>query len=514
MQLESTLFGVVVVQIKPQLEKLLNLPDDSLTKEIKLTQDLMELFLKYQIPSDLLSFSEPEGATETTSAPARLQTVKGHVKAMLDMIQKEKEAEIEERKKEAQFAQPLIEFDQFGSADMMCLGAAPCGAAPFGGAPFGGIMVSDHCEAMNQSMEVDFGRAPEKKSKGRAMRGRAAPAAPSCPVPAPPAAASATPAATPAPPGSTPPPQKETQHQPDKVEAMGPGSSASVGVSRDYTQVPQQMDEQFEKMDPDSSLRPTIINVGKQWKKRSQKALLAQPTEANLAAEEQKSEKDAAFDLLDAITKSGALPLSHATLRIVIAATHCFDKTVLETVVQENVNPIDKVERSTLIMASTVHQQPTAALINQSSFSRVSAASPQLRSTIKCQEKQDNAWCSSVETNLIPLFQLKSCHPSGNLEGPTNIAGGAPQADRPVLQIWRVDVTAPTISAISRSKELLAQPCKMSSRDQEAVATVLVMCAQHWHADLRSPALDALCQLAEATHGRGPCGQAALTVTG
>ena len=75
------------------------------------------------------------------------------------------------------------------------------------------------------------------------------------------------------------------------------------------------------------------------------------------------------------------------------------------------------------------------------------------RSTIKCQEKQDNAWCSSVETNLIPLFQLKSCHPSGNLEGPTNIAGGAPQADRPVLQIWRVDVTAPTISAISRSSK-------------------------------------------------------------
>lgn len=76
--------------------------------------------------------------------------------------------------------------------------------------------------------------------------------------------------------------------------------------------------------------------------------------------------------------RSGALALSHATLHIVVAATHCFDKTVLETVVQENVNPIEKVERSTLIMASTVHQQPTAALINQSSLQRVSAASPQL----------------------------------------------------------------------------------------------------------------------------------------
>ena len=49
MQLESTLFGIVIIQIKPQLERVLNLLDDSLTKEIKLTQDLMQLFIKYQI---------------------------------------------------------------------------------------------------------------------------------------------------------------------------------------------------------------------------------------------------------------------------------------------------------------------------------------------------------------------------------------------------------------------------------------------------------------------------------
>jgi hypothetical protein len=33
--------------------------------------------------------------------------------------------------------------------------------------------------------------------------------------------------------------------------------------------------------------------------------------------------------------------LSHATLHIVVAATHCFDKTVTETVIQENLNPIE-----------------------------------------------------------------------------------------------------------------------------------------------------------------------------
>jgi hypothetical protein len=52
MQLESTLFAVAVVEIKPQLERLLKLNADALTKEIRLTQDLMELFIEYQVPSD------------------------------------------------------------------------------------------------------------------------------------------------------------------------------------------------------------------------------------------------------------------------------------------------------------------------------------------------------------------------------------------------------------------------------------------------------------------------------
>merc|ERR1719201_2313448 len=89
MQLESTLFGILVIQTKPQLERVLNLPDDSLTKEIKLTQDLMQLFIKYQIPSDLLSFDSmtTEGLELVGSRAAeKLDAVKAHVKAMHEMI--------------------------------------------------------------------------------------------------------------------------------------------------------------------------------------------------------------------------------------------------------------------------------------------------------------------------------------------------------------------------------------------------------------------------------------------
>ncbi|CAJ1392179.1 unnamed protein product [Effrenium voratum] len=341
MQLESTLFGVLVVQIKPQLEKLLNLHDDSLTKEIKLTQDLMELFLKYQIPSDLLSFSEDSPELKTAPATARLAAVKGHVKNMYDMINQEKEQEIADKKQQALFQNPL--------------------------------QVETHLQSL---VLCEEDAAPARRSVKQ--RARAAPAPP--PVPSPPAAASG--AAPPAPQSAKPAPKpaepKAEPQVPKESQAGGGSGSSGTCTTRDYTQVPQEMDSQFEKLDPDSALRPTIINVGSAWKKRSQKALLAEPKESGLDSDEQKREKDAAFDLLDAITKSGALPLSHASLHIVIAATHCFDKTVVDTVVQDNVNPIEKVERSTLIMASTVHQQPVAALMNEASQQRVFNASPQL----------------------------------------------------------------------------------------------------------------------------------------
>jgi hypothetical protein len=60
----------------------------------------------------------------------------------------------------------------------------------------------------------------------------------------------------------------------------------------------------------------------------------------------------------------------------VLASTHCFDKTLLDTVVQDNVNPIEKVERSVLIVASTIHAQPVEALIKPDQVDRVRTFNP------------------------------------------------------------------------------------------------------------------------------------------
>jgi len=64
MQLDSSVLGVSIVQIKPQLEKLLGLPEKSLTKEIILTEELVHLLVEYQIPSDFVSCDLTVGSSE------------------------------------------------------------------------------------------------------------------------------------------------------------------------------------------------------------------------------------------------------------------------------------------------------------------------------------------------------------------------------------------------------------------------------------------------------------------
>lgn len=87
LQLQSTLFGVCVIQIKPHMERVLNLPPDSLTKEIELTESLMELFVRYQIPPDMLSreggVEGVEGSEKAISAKAlAIDEVKRNVAAI------------------------------------------------------------------------------------------------------------------------------------------------------------------------------------------------------------------------------------------------------------------------------------------------------------------------------------------------------------------------------------------------------------------------------------------------
>lgn len=131
----------------------------------------------------------------------------------------------------------------------------------------------------------------------------------------------------------------------------------------DFSTLPTQLDERLEAEDPDGALRPTILNAGQQWRKSAQRSLLAPAQASVLDTNAQKLEKNACWDLIDALTRSGGLPVLGADLHVVVASTHCFEKSVMDTLVKDNMNPIEKLERSLLIVAESIHQVDRTAMM-------------------------------------------------------------------------------------------------------------------------------------------------------
>src|SRR5688572_18218548 len=50
--------------------------------------------------------------------------------------------------------------------------------------------------------------------------------------------------------------------------------------------------------------------------------------------------------------------LTDSHMHIIISTTHNFDRACMDTLVQRNVNPIESVERTTLLLACLVHALP------------------------------------------------------------------------------------------------------------------------------------------------------------
>jgi hypothetical protein len=154
------------------------------------------------------------------------------------------------------------------------------------------------------------------------------------------------------------------------------GASTSGGV--DFAQIPAALDRKLEQLDDEGAVRATILKPGPVWSRTRQRGLLDPQATTPLGESAQKDERSKAFDLLDALTKSGALSIDEASLHVVVAATHCFDRTLLSTVIEANVNPIEKIERSLVIVGTTIHGKPASELLAPAQHERFFAGSPRL----------------------------------------------------------------------------------------------------------------------------------------
>jgi len=384
MQLAGSVFGILLLQLKPQLERVLNLPPDSLTKEIALTQNLLDLFIQYQIPTDLLSYDGDASAPMST----KLEAVKQHTKAINDMIGAAKANEIAGAKQRADYAHP------HGGDGGRMPKAAPA------------EMEEDHAELLMASAAMADSTDEEGVAPVRRMRSSGG-AASSDPPRA--AAAAAAPRiaafrtasaariqrahsvrvaepmfAADAPVQNAPVEESTLAQQPrdrakehtaftSQPSSSPPSSSPPSAV--DFTAIPRQLEAAYDRLDADAAIRPTRIIVTDTWRRRAQPSLLEPATESVVSKPFAAREKQKAFDLLDALSRSGALTFDAASLHVLVAATHRFDQSLTDTVVSNNVNPIEKVERSSLIIASTIHSAPAADLLRSEQRARVASFS-------------------------------------------------------------------------------------------------------------------------------------------
>ena len=361
MQLESSVFALAVVQLKPQLENVLGLPDDSLTKEIKLTKDLLELFIDHQIPPDLLSYDKDEAA----SFGDKLSRVKENVKAVQTMIQEAKIREL----KEAEI-----------QTDMKAGGRKHREKTKFSAASVPtsmDYMLADDVVEMDEATlmassipQMKSAQAvPERMAAKRMLQeeSRASPSASSITSEHHLRATS----------------KGETNGSSDvSSEDNGRDREGSLGNTIDFSRIAKRLDAAFDAFDVDSALRPTKVSIQdtKDWKKTYQKTLLTPQEQKYLSTEEKRQEKNKAFDLLDALSRSGAQPIGHSELHVIVAATHRFDHSLIDTVIRSNENPISSVERSALIVSSTIHDDATIAdlVLGPSRLSLIKEHSPGL----------------------------------------------------------------------------------------------------------------------------------------
>uniref|UniRef100_A0A7S1AR47 Uncharacterized protein n=1 Tax=Noctiluca scintillans TaxID=2966 RepID=A0A7S1AR47_NOCSC len=417
MQLQSTLFAVLVVQIKPHLERVLGLPAGALTKELELTQDLMELFIDYQIPSDLLACTSQEltadakVSTVRSAVKAAQQTVKDGIRCELeeailkgkyelaqeqqrtrqeleverrrcadelqnlrDMFTAERDTEEEERRREKAISDIWAE----GRRRLNELEAAYVAKRDFSTESAQAHksaldrIAKETEENVDRCVNPDVFACMEECQMG--MMCRAEPMefmARRMDAVCMEVCLEAAPANR----------QASSLRAPKRQQPNTSGAQSSIPLCEaglvDYTELPRELDRRLEALDV-GCVRPTIITPGDTWSKTSQAGLLAEPFTTTFVSESLAREKAKAFDLLDALSLSGSLTLDFAMLHVVVVATHCFDKTVTDTLVQDNVNPIEQMERSTVVMGSTVHKTSPARLLHPSHAPRVQASAPAL----------------------------------------------------------------------------------------------------------------------------------------
>jgi hypothetical protein len=338
MQLAGSVLTLCVLQIKPQIERLLRVPSGSLVKEIRLMERVMSLFIKYQVSSDLFTYEGSEGE----KVGFKVDAVKANVALVVGEIEEEEKKQLERARQATRFSSYQFgdedcddEDQEFEYAlDVLSIDSISDKGMIVADLPSTVLTASTQL-AMAMPMSRTIGKAPESKSDASRS-------------------------------GEQP---DSSSPSPSATTTTTTASSSTTVSAIDFTKMPAQLDKLFETVD--SGLRTAKVSVEADWRRTHSESLLSKPVESGVDADAQRALKQDTFDLLDALSRGGELAFLHVDTHIILPSAHSFPDSLMNTVVQRNVNPIERVERSVVMMSSVVLGQSAAAITRKSDHTRL-----------------------------------------------------------------------------------------------------------------------------------------------
>ena len=337
-QLAGTLTAVAVIQIKPHLEQLLNLPEGSLTKEISLTQDVIKLLVEYQIPSDLISFdSSIMKSTTSIGTLDKLEQVKQLVGHLMDMIESKLNDKLKSKTRERKYYDNVEEaFDESAQPEKVELMArVGSGDRVARGMPKKKKRVIQS-DPINERIDDPVGSYEVQHSIPET--------------------------------NTIPTKNDDSKDSPNPTKTHEKPSLRVTAVD-DFTTVPFRLESNMLQLDPKEVMKPSKITLSN-WQKHS-RDLFGKDSSVGLKEADLKLETNRAFDLIDSLTKTADLPLEDTEVHVFLTVTHDFEEVVLENVIKNNENIIESAEASLLVLASTIHGVKPSQLVKETAIPRL-----------------------------------------------------------------------------------------------------------------------------------------------
>ena len=351
MQLSESLFVISIIPIQTQLERLLNLPLYSLTN-VQFTEIysiMLKFLVQYQLPSDLFTYQGPKDVCLQQKIDYILSCVSS-VTLLLntEILKQQKERlmkEQEERRKTEQRLREEKQTNMYYSSIIMennqdmkrCLSSRTNSKA---NKEFEELLKTLPKKKKNSFFDMFKSSAKPQNTeiKDEMHTTKSLFKEDTEPI-------------------NEPTPDVEqtnndnSGHQNVEKQAQNLVDSNSCN-DFDESQLPFKLDNAFSCFDEDDALHAGSLKISRDsWNRFQSKT----GVESKLSDDVLKTENSLALDLIDALSRSGNLELINTSTHFISGITHWFDLSLMDTIIQTDVNPISKLKHSGSIIASILY---------------------------------------------------------------------------------------------------------------------------------------------------------------